>query len=137
MLGNGCAPARSSSRFADRRLAQPRSRIARGCQEAHGAAQGYGYQAPVCLLVRNDCLNFKRLCLGSRLRSKSRLRNQYKAIGREGGVLAVHLFHPFNIRPTATGSTLEPNEDYIPINLGLDADINLTFPASRAVQEFH
>jgi hypothetical protein len=53
VLGNGCAPARSSSRLADRRLAQPRSRIARGCQEAHGAAQGYGYPAPRVTQVRS------------------------------------------------------------------------------------
>ena len=88
--------------------------------------------AQIRLLVRNDCLNFKGLCLSSSLRRKSRFRDEHKAIGWKGGMLAVHLLHPFDILPAATRSALEPNEDFMPIHFGLDTDVNLAFPAGAS-----
>jgi hypothetical protein len=53
VLGNGCAPARSSSGFADRRLAQPREPDRRDARKPWDTAQGYGYPGPRVTQVRS------------------------------------------------------------------------------------
>jgi len=46
------------------------------------------------------------------------------------------LLYPFNVLPAATSSALKPNEDYMPVNLSLDTNVHLAFPASCTIQKF-